>query len=178
MLSQKKADVWQGCIARLCAATMIAALFHSAKATDLGSPELTPVTRGGVNGALGAEMNMASRRVASGIGNSAALVSTIVQQGSANQISLVQSGKSNYANVDQQGTFNSVSANQRDQSNSLDVAQQGNGNSANFNQTGGTRASVIQTGDLHKADIYQASTSPNIVIRQSGIGTVVQTTQY
>jgi hypothetical protein len=178
MVNLRKDGVCSRFIARLCAVLWIVAVGHSAMASDLGLPELNPVTKAGVDVAIGAEMELASRRAVSVIGNAASVVSAIVQQGAGNKVSLAQGGTSNVSSINQQGMFNSASANQQGQSNSLDISQQGNGNSANFSQTGGTRASVLQVGDAHKADIFQTSISPSIVIRQSGAGTVVQTIQY
>lgn len=166
------------CIAWTWAALHVTAICPQAGASDLAMPELALVTKIGVQGALGADINLASRQRLAGMNSTPMLVSTVVQSGEANQVSLTQGGTSNTFSASQQGAFNTVTANQEGQSNSLEVSQQGNNNLANFSQPGGVRASVIQTGDAHKAEVYQTAASPNIVIRQSGIATVVQTTQY
>lgn len=166
------------CIVLIFATMLNAAPVQAARDSDLAAAELKPVTRTDIHAALGADMAPAGQRLLALGGNTSSQVSAIVQQGDANQVSLTQSGGSNQIAAYQQGTSNSISANQQNQFNRLDVAQQGNGNAANFVQAGGARASVEQIGDAHRADVYQTSASPTIAIRQSGSGTVVQTSQY
>ncbi len=155
-----------------------AAPTYAAQGTDLAAAELKPVTRTDIHSALGADMTQASQRLVAVGGNTASQSSAIVQQGDANQVSFTQSGGTNRIAAVQLGTSNVISASQQNQFNSLDVAQQGNGNAAHFTQAGGARASVEQIGDAHRADVYQTSASPTIAIRQSGSGTVVQSSQY
>lgn len=166
------------CIVFIFATMLNAASAHAAQAVDLAAAELKPVTQTGIHGALGADMALANRRLVAVGGNAASQLSAIVQQGDANQVSLTQSGGTNQVTAHQQGISNSIAANQQSQFNSLDLTQQGNGNAANVTQAGGARASVEQIGDAHRADVYQTSASPTIAIRQTGIGTVVQTSQY
>ena len=153
----------------LVAAGLMAALFSSARASDLAKPEFIIVTQAGIGNAF----NTGVVRAAVATAHSA-----VSQHGSGNRADIVQSGKSHSMTVQQDGSLNTVAATQTGFSNSLDLTQQGNNNHAVFNQTGGTRASLSQIGDLHRAEINQSFTSPDIVIHQSGVATVVRTTQY
>jgi hypothetical protein len=175
MRIQRRGALRGRCLALACATLSNLAL---AGATDLGAPELRPVTAGAVQAAIGADGAQANRRPAPNLGDAAGLVSRLAQHGKGNRIELVQTGGSNEVLVDQHGSGNRMAARQESQFNRLDVAQQGNGNTASFSQAGGARASVSQIGDSHRADISQTLNSPAIVIRQTGIGTVVQTTQF
>ncbi|KQQ87024.1 hypothetical protein [Massilia sp. Leaf139] len=145
---------------------------------DLAAPEITLVTQEGVHRAIIGAVDPSGARGAFVLNARPPTIAQVTQSGNANEVNIVQSSGSNTVGVRQEGNANSVKASQQNQSNSLEVIQQGNGNHANFTQAGGTRASVMQTGDAHQANIYQTSASPSIVIRQSGAGTLVQTTQY
>jgi hypothetical protein len=139
---------------------------------DLAKPELTVVSQPGVQQALALEYDLGRAAQA------AAVVSAIGQNGNGNHATVTQSGRALSLNIEQNGSNNSVVATQAGPFSTLDVSQQGNGNKAVFNQSGAVRATLVQNGDLHKADINQSAAAPNIVIRQSGTATVVQTTQY
>lgn len=173
MVLERGLQTYAPALAAVAASLLVAG--HAVAAPDLAGPELKPVTAGGAQLAIDAAIGMAGRRLLPLTGAASA---TLVQQGQSNRIDLVQGDRANVLNATQQGALNAVSASQQGMANVLDVSQQGNGNAVNASQAGGTHALVIQLGDAHRADIYQTSTSPNIVVRQSGAGTVVQTTQY
>lgn len=167
---------WLAVIA-LGSAALSAAFIADANATDLAKSEIVVVNKAGVDSALAIDFGH-KFLTAVQVSDALSSRSTVTQGGSSNQANVVQSGRALSITISQDGLLNTVSASQTGQLNSLDLTQRGNGNQAVFNQSGGSQATLSQVGDMHSAVINQSSTAPNISIRQSGVGTVVQTTQY
>lgn len=163
----------------VAAGLLISGLFMAvAKASDLAKPELIPISPSSISKALTVDLQGKNNKSATLGVDAATSQSSILQLGNANQANVSQMGKSLTVNLTQIGNFNTVFSTQTGLQNSLELTQQGSGNQASFIQSGNSRASLSQIGDLHKAEINQSSTAPTIAVRQTGTGTVVQTTQY
>lgn len=163
---------------RSALAALVSTFVAGASASDLAKAELVVVSQSGIYNALSTAPEKTYGSVLAAATSGPHAASSVSQRGDGNRTSITQSGPSQSMRVIQQGNFNIVSTNQTGPSNSLELTQSGNRNEAVFIQPGNSNASLSQTGDLHRANIIQLTTSPNITIHQNGVATIVQTTQY